>query len=331
MVMAQVLFILLKKQNPDAVIDVIAPAWSQPILDRMPEVNRGLILPVKHRELALRTRFRMGRRLVLEAYDQAILLPNSLKSALVPFWAKVPRRTGWKGEFRYGFLNDVRKLDKAAYPLMVERFAALAFPKDIPLPSLLPVPELLADENNIDQALLQFSLQRDKPILSLCPGAEFGPAKRWPERHYASVAEHYVNKGWQVWLFGSKNDVDVTMAICDQLPKTIQSQVVNLAGRTQLADAIDLLSVADAVVSNDSGLMHIAAALQRNLVVVYGSSSPKFTPPLNENKAIVRLDLECSPCFKRECPLGHLNCLEQLPASHVIQALDRLAGQSIHV
>lgn len=327
--MAQVLFILLKKQDPEAVIDVVAPGWSQPLLARMPEVNRGLVFPVKHKELELWTRFRVGRDLVKESYDQAILLPNSLKSALVPFWAKVPKRTGWKGEFRYGLLNDIRSLDKNIYPRMIERFAALAFPKNAGLPLSLPAPKLIADKVNITQALSQFSLKRDRPVLGICPGAEFGPAKRWPERHYASVIRYYVEKGWQAWLFGSQNDVEVAESICGYLPEGLQSAVYNLAGRTQLADAIDLLSVADAVVSNDSGLMHIAAALQRNLVAVYGSSSPEFTPPLNKNKAIVRLGLECSPCFKRECPLKHLNCLEQLSADNVIFSLDKLVGQSI--
>jgi len=324
MVMAQVLFILLKKQYPEAIIDVVAPAWSLPLLERMPEVNKGFSLPVAHGELGLKKRFSLGRKLVKEHYDCTILLPNSLKSALVPFWAKIPKRTGWKGEFRYGLLNDLRALDKQRYPLMIQRFAALAFPKDAEMPKDLPTPNLVINKEKAYEAVKAFSLSNDLPILGICPGAEFGPAKRWPEKHYASVMDHYLNQGWQCWIFGSKNDAEIGEVIKASLPFGLQNNVHNLAGRTQLSEAIDLLSFTKAVVTNDSGLMHIAAALKRNLVAIYGSSSPAFTPPLNNNKAIIRLGLECSPCFKRECPLNHLNCLNDLSPYKVIEALDEL-------
>ncbi len=331
MVMAQVLFRLLKQLMPEAMIDVIAPGWSQPLLARMPEISRGLTLPVTHGELALKKRFRFGRSLVESKYDQAILLPNSFKSALVPFWAKIPVRTGWKGEFRYGLLNDIRKLSKQHYPLMTEQFAALALSGGQSLPDQLPVPSLVADKSNAEQAKQRFQLITDRPILALCPGAEFGPAKRWPERHYSVVASDYIKKGWQVWMFGSQKDITVVEAIKEYLPIEQQKQAYNLAGKTSLGDAIDLLSLTDAVVSNDSGLMHISAALKLNLVAVYGSSSPAFTPPLNENKIILRLGLDCSPCFKRECPLHHLNCLEKLEPARVIDALAQLVGESVNI
>ena len=330
MVMAQGLFMLLKQQDPESVIDVAAPKWSQPLLARMPEVNHGISLPVRHGELALSVRFRQGRQLAGEGYDQAIVLPNSFKSALVPFWAKIPKRTGWKGEFRYGLLNDIRTLDKAKYPLMIERFAALAFKKNQPLPEVLPKPLLIADADNTHEAVSRFSLRRNRPVLGICPGAEFGAAKRWPQRHYTEVINACVARGWQVWIFGSEKDRELSANIRQMTLESVRQHTYNLAGKTELADAIDLLSLADAVVSNDSGLMHIAAALRRNLISVYGSSSPDFTPPLNDNRVMLRLGLECSPCFKRECPFGHLNCLEQLLPERVIQALEQLTGQLLH-
>lgn len=326
MVMAQVLFRMLKQQQPDAPIDVIAPAWSAPLLARMPEVRKSFDLPLGHGQFGFWKRRDIGRSLRGQ-YTQSILLPNSWKSGLVPFFAKIPRRTGWLGEARYGLLNDYRKLDKAKYPLMIERFAALALPKGASLPpaSELPKPKLAIEPQARLEALARFGLNLQQPILALCPGAEFGPAKRWPPAHYAAVAEAKIRQGWQVWLFGSAKDQGDCSSIIQALPAELREQVFTLAGRTSLAEAIDLLSCADAVVSNDSGLMHIAAALDRPLVSVYGSTSPGFTPPLTEIGAIVkRDDLSCAPCFKRECPLGHLDCLNGLEPARVLAALDAL-------
>ncbi|MGY0218448.1 lipopolysaccharide heptosyltransferase II [Endozoicomonadaceae bacterium StTr2] len=329
MVMAQSLFKTLKQQHPDCCIEVLAPAWSRPLLDRMPEVHTSINMPVGHGKLDLGMRRKVARELARYKYDEAILLPNSLKSALIPWLAGIPVRTGWRGEMRFGLLNDIRLLDKKRYPLMVERFVALGLPAQAKLPEQIPRPALQIAEDSLAAALETYHLETDRPVLALCPGAEFGPAKRWPEEYYAEVARVRAEAGWQVWLFGSEKDKPVAEYIRDSLPEDLQHLCVNLAGMTKLAEAVDLLSVADAVVSNDSGLMHIAAALERPLVVVYGSTSPEFTPPLNENKAIVSTGIECSPCFKRECPLGHLRCLKELMPEQVIEALDKLAPTTV--
>ncbi|WP_417661791.1 lipopolysaccharide heptosyltransferase II [Pseudomonas sp.] len=330
MVMAQTLFQCLKVLHPDCEIDVLAPDWSRPILERMPEVRNALSFPLGHGVLQLATRRKIGKSLKGQ-YDQAILLPNSLKSALVPFFAGIPKRTGWKGEMRYGLLNDVRTLDKERYPLMIERFMALAFEPGVELPKPYPKPLLEIDPVSRDAALAAFGLSLDRPVLALCPGAEFGEAKRWPSEHYAKVAELKIRAGWQVWLFGSKNDHAVGEDIRDRLIPGLREEVSNLSGDTSLAQAIDLLSCASAVVSNDSGLMHVAAALDRPLVSVYGSTSPQFTPPLAEQVEIVRLGIECSPCFDRTCRFGHYNCLRQLKPRPVIEALDRLVADPVEV
>ncbi|WP_122331001.1 lipopolysaccharide heptosyltransferase II, partial [Pseudomonas cannabina] len=259
MVMAQTLFQCLKQRHPECEIDVLAPEWSRPILERMPEVRAALSFPLGHGALELATRRRIGKSLAGQ-YDQAILLPNSLKSALVPFFAGIPKRTGWRGEFRYGLLNDVRTLDKQRYPLMIERFMALAFDKGAELPRPYPKPDLRIDSATRDAALNKFGLTLDRPVLALCPGAEFGESKRWPAEHYAQVAEARIREGWQVWLFGSKKDHPVGESIRQELIPGLREESVNLSGETSLAEAIDLLSCADAVVSNDSGLMHVAAA-----------------------------------------------------------------------
>jgi len=328
MVMAQTLFQCLKQLHPDCAIDVLAPEWSRPILERMPQVRKALSFPLGHGALELATRRRIGKSLKGQ-YDQAILLPNSLKSALVPFFAGIPRRTGWRGEFRYGLLNDVRALNKERYPLMIERFMALAFEPGALLPQPYPRPSLQIDPGSREQTLVKFGLALDRPVLVLCPGAEFGEAKRWPSEHYAKVAEAKIREGWQVWLFGSKKDHPVGETIRQRLIPGLREESVNLSGETSLAEAIDLMSCADAVVSNDSGLMHVAAALNRPLVAVYGSTSPGFTPPLADQVEVVRLGLDCSPCFDRTCRFGHYNCLRQLDPQRVVDALHGMGSPAL--
>jgi heptosyltransferase-2 len=328
MVMAQSLFMCLKQQHPEAVIDVLAPAWSQALLARMPQVHRAIRLDIDHGELGLGKRLALGRELRAAGYDQAIVLPNSFKSALIPLFAHIPLRTGWRGELRNWLLNDCRKLDKEKFPLMVQRFVALAY--DSPPPWLLagqaPVPRLRVDPATQQDVLGKFGLNTDKPVLVLCPGAEYGPAKQWPEAHYAAVAAHYLQPqcGYQVWVLGSARDRAVAERILSTLRPSALANCRNLCGETTLNEVVDLLAAAAVVVSNDSGLMHIAAALDRPLVVVYGSTSAAFTPPLSAKARTLSLQLDCSPCFKRECPLGHLNCLKQLSPSMAIGAIAEL-------
>ena len=173
----------------------------------------------------------------------------------------------------------------------------------------------------VKAALAKHGLTTDKPILAFCPGAEYGPAERWPARHFAELGRRYLAEGWQVWLFGSQKDFD----IADEINRLSDGLCTNLCGKTNLPEAIDLLSCADTVVCNDSGLMHLAAALDRKLVAVYGSSSPDHTPPLSQKAKIVSLNLDCSPCFKRECPLGHTDCLNKLTPDRVQKAAEELA------
>ena len=321
MVMAQSLFKLLKSRNPQVEIDVLAPAWSLPLIVRMPEVSKSIVMSLGHGQFNLRERYRIGKSLRANKYDQAILLPNSFKSALIPFFAEIPKRTGWIGEFRYLFLNDARRLDKERYPLMIERFMALGLAPGEELPTPYPVPGLEISKEVQAQTLEKYQLgSPSKPILALCPGAEFGPAKRWPENYYADVANQKLNEGWDVWIFGSAKDMPVAEAIM----AATQHRAVNFSGKTRLEEAVDLIALATAVVSNDSGLMHIAAALQKPLVAVYGPTSAGFTPPLNADAKVLTLKLECQPCFQRECPLKHHRCMKELTPQVVIETLTQL-------
>jgi len=318
MVMAQSLFKALRERDPAVCIEVLAPQWSLPLLNRMPEVTAAIPLPFGHGELALGARWELGRTLRERSYRQAILLPNSFKSALIPFFAGIPQRTGWRGEWRYGLLNEVHHLDRQHYPMTVQRFVALAYPPAWVGRLPIPRPLLRVEGPCVDDALRQLHLARsDRPLLALCPGAEYGPAKRWPAQYYGELASRMLRAGWDVWLFGSAKD----RPVCAEVAATSSGACVNLAGQTSLAQAVDLLSLAEAVVANDSGLMHVAAALDRTLVALYGSSDPGFTPPLNDRSLVLFRGLDCSPCFARTCALGHLNCLRDISVDEVEEAV----------
>lgn len=317
MVMAQSLFAALKQRHPDVNIDVLAPEWTRPLLARMPEVREAISMPITHGVFGWKQRRQIGLGLRSKNYDQSIVLPNSWKSALIPWFANIPQRTGWLGEMRYGLLNDARKLDKKALPMMVQRFVALAYPasQSHSAPDYLP-PKMIAETISSE---LNPTKSDEQKRLVLCPGAEFGPAKQWPASHYAALGEIITQQGWQVLIMGSKADAAVGEEIAAGI--TDKQNVINLCGKTQLGEAIDLMATADQVVSNDSGLMHIAAALNKPLVAIYGPTSPAFTPPLSDNALLVQIPIECSPCFKRTCPLGHHKCMQDISSARIAEII----------
>ena len=326
MVLAQSLFKTLKTNQPNCIIDVAAPAWTLPLLERMPEISEKIALPFKHGELAFFERLRFGKSLKYKGYTQAIILTNSLKYALLPFAAGIKKRTGFLGEMRYGLINDIRPLDKTKLVKTVERFVALGLKKDQNLPENILNPQL---NSNPEAAWILASRAGasnkensvENKILGLCPSAEYGEAKRWPAEYYAEVANEALNKGWQVWLFGSDKDVPVT----SQINQLTQNKCTDFGGKTKLREVIDLIALCDTVISNDSGLMHIAAALDKKLIAIFGSSDPLHTPPMSHNAEIKYLGVECSPCFKRICPWKdeeNLKCLKQIAPSHIINTLN---------
>lgn len=316
MVLAQSLFKVLKQQDAEMQIDVAAPAWTLPILKRMPEVDQAIALPFSHGKFSLWQRIQLGRAWRSQGYTQAILLPNSWKSAIAPFFAGIKIRTGFRGEMRYGLLNDIRRLDKHALPRTVDRFVSLAMQPSQDS-AHIPNPSLQVDQANVQKLVSTWKIDTHNKIVGLCPGAEYGEAKRWPAQYYADVARKAIQTGWQVFLFGSTKDQAVTQMINSLTANACR----DFAGKTSLGDAVDLMSLCDTLISNDSGLMHIAAALDKKLIAIYGSSDPHHTPPMSSKAVIEYLGLECSPCFERTCKLGHLNCLKHITPDHVIQKI----------
>jgi heptosyltransferase-2 len=319
MVMAQALYKLLKQREPDCTIDVLAPAWSLPLLARMPEVRKAIEVPLGHGKLGLATRYQLGKQLRAAQYDRAIVVPRSLKAALIPFFAGARQRSGYRGEMRYGLINDMRPLDKAVLSKTVERYLALGMDAMEALPPRqIPSPQLTSNQENIARLLASLSLNSDGAV-ALLPGAEYGPAKQWPIEYWAELARRLYDAGHPVWLLGSQKDYANAQQII--LLAGTGKGLFNLCGNTALVDAVDLLSVCSAAVSNDSGLMHVAAAVGIPVIGIYGSSTPEYTPPLSERAEVVYQGLECSPCFKRECPLGHTQCLTQIEPEQVWQKL----------
>ncbi|QLB13866.1 heptosyltransferase-2 [Bisgaardia hudsonensis] len=294
MIMSHSLYQVLKQQYPHCEIDVLAPNWCKPLLARMPEIRKALTMPIGHGTFGLMERYKIGKSL-RNQYDMAIVLPNSLKSAFIPTFAKIPIRRGWKGESRYGFLNDLRS-NKNDYPMMVQRYIALGFEKSAVPNSedlTIPAPYLILDKQEIENTKNYFSeqlqLTNNRLAIGFCPGAEFGPAKRWPHYHYGKLAQLLIEKGYSIRLFGSEKDHQVAEAIRLSLANELQSYCINLAGQTSLNQAVDLIGDCRAVVTNDSGLMHVTAALKCPLVALYGPTSPQYTPPLSDTAEIIRL------------------------------------------
>ena len=316
MVMAQSLFITLKKEYPQSEIDVVAPAWSVPLLKRMPEVHQAIELPVGHKQLGLLTRYQIGKSLRPRQYDRAIVTPRSFKSALIPFFARAKTRTGYRGEMRFGLLNDIRPLDKIILKQTVQRYVALGLPANTPLPPDVPLPKLNIDLDNQKQLVDKLNLEVDRPIVGFMPGAEYGPAKQWPVECFHELAGLLAKENINVWVFGSEKETELGSAIASG-----NRNVSNLCGKTSLTDAIDLLLLTRDTVTNDSGLMHIGCATGRRVIAIYGSSNPDYTPPLSKNAIIMYKGLECSPCFKRVCPYGHTDCLNTIPASDVFSEI----------
>ncbi len=305
--MAQPLLARLREMLPQARIDVLAPAWVAPVVRRMPEVSGVIETAFEHGKLRLRERWKLGRTLMVLGYSQAIVLPNTWKSALVPFFADIPIRSGYVGESRYGLLNLLYRKQREREP-MATHYARLAEKPQAEIKLPLPDPRLTVDAQSAQRTRERLGIAQ--PYAVFCPGAEYGPAKRWP--YFKELAQRMA---MPVLLLGSAKEREQAASISGR----------NLAGETTLDEAIDLIAGAQLVVANDSGLMHVAAALGRPQVALFGSSSPKHTPPLSDKARVIWLGIECSPCYARECPLGHFRCMKEMSVERVLGEIGQLA------
>jgi heptosyltransferase-2 len=317
-VMAQPLLQLLTQRHPERAIDVLAPPSVAPVWRAVAEVDQVIETPFRHKALQLRERWRFARELARRGYADAYVLPNTLKYALIPWLAGIPTRVGYKGEMRYGLINVMHHDEEPPRP-MVPFYAALAGqPQDrlprVPRPALRVAPEL------VEAASARHGLDPARPLLLFAPGAEFGAAKRWPARHFAELAREVLAAypDARIALLGSPKDKSAGDEVLALQP---DARIVNLAGATRLDEAIALIARAAAVVANDSGLLHIASALNRPVVALYGPTDPDHAPPFSDVARSLSLRLECSPCRQRECPQGHHHCMEHMQAGMVWREL----------
>jgi len=314
MVMAQSLLILLRARLPDAQIDVMAPGMTAGLLRRMPEVDNAVVVDIAHGEFAWGKRRQAARRLRETGYDQAIVLQRSAKAALIPWLAGIPKRTGYRGELRFGLVNDVRTLDKTRYPLKAQHYALLGLAGEGESLGNMSYPKLAVDAPH-QQALVQkLDLDLSRPIAGFAPGAAYGGAKQWPAQYYAQLAERLDKAGWACWVFGSAADRDVAAAMAEAAP----NHGVNLCEATSLTDIADLAALTTRFIGNDTGVMHLASAAAPSVIGIYGPTDPDYAPPLAPESQRLWLGLSCSPCRSRVCPLKHNACMRDLAVDDVL-------------
>ena len=310
-VMSQTLLKRVKSENPNTEIDILVNSTFKSLVERMPEINKAVILDCGHKELGLLKRLNLSRR-IKGNYDQSIVLSRSIKSALIPYLAKIPIRTGELGESRYILINDLKKFTKEDRRKTAFRYVSMFSKKEEVLdekyyPSLQPDPE------NIKILSDKYKLNLDRKIIIFAPGAAFGPSKMWPVEKFKELGEK-LNKDFFILILGSNNE----KGIGDKI--VTNNNMINLCGETAITDAVDLMHVSEFCVSNDSGLMHLASATNTKSISIYGATSPELTPPLTSNKEIHYRGISCSPCFEKKCKYGHYNCLVEIQADDVFKS-----------
>ena len=328
-VMTQPLLANLKAQYPHSNIDVLASDWVAPIYRACTEVHQVIEAKFEHRKLQWNLRKQLAKKLQSKNYQACFVLPNSFKSALIPWLANIPFRIGYRGELRFGLINvALDNPSKVNRPPMVEHYLALSpllkEEGELSTGTLTPKLNVLpAAQLSIEKKVANANIQPNS-IFVFCPGAEYGPTKRWPTEYFAKLAQDLIqeNSSNQIILLGGKGDHNLANQISSSAGN--QVNIHNWCGNTSLDEAIALIGMAKAVVSNDSGLMHIAAALKTPQIAIFGSSDPAHTPPLSEKAKVIWLNLPCSPCHKKECPLGHLKCLKDILPQQVLATLNTL-------
>jgi heptosyltransferase II len=307
---------LLKTRFPDRPVDMLSSVLCAPLIDYMPGLRRAVVADLPRNRLAFAQQLALARRLKREKYGTALIMPRTWKSTLAPFFAGIPERTGFFGEARFFLLNDLRYGERSL-PRMVDRCAALALPADAKLPLEWPMPELKVARGEIETWRRELGLVDDRPVVALAPGA-VGPAKRWPASAYAALARRLLDSGLGVWVVGGPQEKRLAEEIIGD------SKARDLTG-TDLRNAILALAAAAIAVSNDSGLLHVAAALGTPSIGIFGPTSPWHWAPLNPLAATIETTtkLACRPCHKPACRLVHHRCMGDILPEQVFAAVDQ--------
>jgi heptosyltransferase II len=305
---------LLRARFPKSPIDVLTTTMAAPLLDYMPGVRKGIVCDLPRKRLAVSQHRALAARLRAESYRHALIMPRTWKSALAPFLAAIPQRTGFTGEARFGLVNDLRWGERAL-PRMIDRCAALALPKGAARPADYPLPQLVVPKPEVAAWRERLGLTERMPVAAFAPGA-VGPSKRWPAAYYAEAARRLAAQGFSIWVLGGPGEGAVAAEIAAG-----SDRVRDLTG-ADLRNAVLALAAADVAVSNDSGLLHVAAALGTPSIGIFGPTSPWHWAPLNKLAAVIETttDVSCRPCHKPTCRYGHHRCMREIPAERVVAA-----------
>ena len=320
---------LLKSRMPHRPVDVLTTSLCAPLIDYMDGIRKGVVADLPHGQMALAARQALAKRLRQEGYGTAIVASRSWKAALAPFLAGIPVRTGFFGEMRLGLLNDIRFGEKKL-PRMIERSAALALPKGVPLPAHFPLPELRVPAGEVSGFLQRRGINAEAGrAVAMAPGSHASPSKRWPAEHYSGLAQTLAIQGIPVWILGGPNETALARQIADGAAG-LGAPVRDLTGN-DLRDAVLALAASGAAVSNDSGLLHVAAALGTATIGIFGATSPWHWAPLNPLAAVMepQTEVTCRPCHQPTCRFGHHRCMQEIGVPQVLDAVrDALARPS---
>jgi len=310
-VMSQTLLKKIKSNNSDVSIDILINSSYKDLVERMPEINKALLLDCNHKELGILKRYRLAKK-IRGSYNQSIILSRSIKSALIPYFAKIPIRTGELGELRYILINDLKYFSNEDRRKTAHRYISMFSDKKEELDEKY-YPSLKPDHENIKNLTEKYNLNTSKKIVIFAPGAAYGPSKMWPVEKFKELGEK-LNKNYFIIILGSLDEKNIGDKIITH------KDMINLCGKTSITDAVDLMHISKFCVSNDSGLMHLASATNTKSISIYGATSPDLTPPLTTNKEIHYKQISCSPCFEKKCKYGHYNCLSEIQVNDVFKS-----------
>ena len=310
LVMSAVLIKALKN-NQNNSIDILVNSNLLSLANLIPGIRKVIISETEHGKLSLIYRIKKGLSLRSEQYDECYILTNSFKSAIIPLIARIKKRISYLGEHRYGLVNIIKQPIERNLG-MVNRYLNLIdqkySDKANPVFNIKTIKELVINKFKFEGKYIVF-----------CPDAEYGPAKRWPTDKWLDLATE-LSQHYKVIIVG------LDISISEEFKPLESEKIINLIGKTNLVEVMKIIALSEGVISNDSGLMHVSASLDKKIIALYGSSSPTYTPPLisKEKRDIIYKNLDCSPCFKRVCPLGHTKCLNDIKVDEIKESVTRL-------
>ncbi|MDR3467827.1 MAG: lipopolysaccharide heptosyltransferase II [Xanthobacteraceae bacterium] len=302
---------VLKQRWPNRPVDMLTTTLCAPLVDYMPGVRQGIVWDLPRGRLALKQQRALAERLRAQNYGTALVMPRTWKAALAPVFAGIPERVGFVGEVRFGLINDWRWGEKAL-PRMIDRKVALALPPGTAMATEWPVPQLTVPAAEIAAWRAAHGLGLT-PAIALAPGS-VGSGKRWPR--YAEAARLLAARGFEVWVVGGPGE----KALAADIVAAGGPSVRDLTG-TDLRNGVLALAAARLAISNDSGLMHVAAAIGTPTMAIFGPTSPYHWAPLNELAAIVqtRTRVPCQPCHRPVCTMNDHRCMTEIAADEVVE------------